>query len=181
MAAAAETEAHAPGAAVAAARPAPQPSDAAAPLAIAAAEREPLIEDIAALAGALQDPRARAPYEELAAAVTAGEVPPALCGRLERALELSLATGRARRLHGPQHEAALQRLFFQTPAGTAQRIAAAAACRALAALVGQRIDGVTVTAQAPGVVRLRLDTDRCQLTLEMSRDGVDVTALGVEI
>lgn len=168
MAAAAETEAHdAPGAA--------------APLAIAAAERELLLEEIAALAAALQDPRARATYEELAAAVTAGEVPPALCGRLERALELSLATGRARRLHGPQHEAALQRLFFQTPAGTAQRSAAAAATRALAALVGQRIDGVAVTAQAPGVVRLRLDTDRCQLTLEMSRDGVDVTALGVEI
>jgi hypothetical protein len=38
-----------------------------------------------------------------------------------------------------------------------------------------------VTAEAPGAVRLRLDTDRCQLTLEMSRDGVDVTSLGVEI
>ena len=152
-----------------------------APLAIEEAERELLLEEIAALAGALQDPRARLLYEELAAAVTAGEVPPALGGRLERVLELSLATGRARRLHGPQHEAALRRLFFQTPAGTAQRRGAVAATRALAALVGQRLDGVAVTAQAPGVVRLQLDTDRCQLTLEVSRDGVDVAALGVEI
>ena len=168
MAAAIETETH-------------DAPEAAAALAVEAAVREPLLEEIAALAGALQDPRARATYEELAAAVSAGEVPPALCGRLERALELSLATGRARRLHGPQHEAALRRLFFQTPAGTAQRSAAAAATRALAALAGQRLDGVAVTAQAPGVVRLRLDTDCCQLTLEMSRDGVDVAALGVEI
>ncbi len=94
---------------------------------------------------------------------------------------MSLSTGRARRLHGAQHEAALLRLFFRTPAGEALRDAAADASRALAALVGQRLDRMAVTAQAPGVFRFQLDTDRCQLTLEVSRDGVEVAGLGVEI
>ncbi len=144
-------------------------------------DRAVLGEEVAALAGALHDPRARAPYQELAAAVAGGEVPPALAAPLARVLETSLATGRARRLHGPQHEAALLRLFFRTPAGASLRRSAEAATHALAALAGQRIESVTVGAQAPGVFRLQLDTDRCQLTLEVSRDGVEVTSLGVEI
>jgi hypothetical protein len=145
------------------------------------AERELLAEEIGAVAGALHDPRARAPYEELAAAVAGGEVPPALAAPLATVLELSLSTGRARRLHGPQHEAALLRLFFRAPAGASMRRSAEAATSALAALAGQRLDALTVSAQAPGVFRLQLDTDRCQLTLEVSRDGVEVTGLGVEI
>jgi hypothetical protein len=150
-------------------------------LAVEPPEREVVLEEIAAVAGAVQEPRARALYAELAAAVAAGEVAPELAGPLQQVLEMSLATGRARRLHGAQHEAALLRLFFRTPAGEALRGAAAAANRALAALAGQRLDRVAVTAQAPGVFRLQLDTDRCQLTLEVSRDGVEVAGLGVEI
>ncbi|HXO29436.1 MAG TPA: hypothetical protein VOA80_18955, partial [Thermoanaerobaculia bacterium] len=83
------------------------------------AERELVLEEIAAVAGAVHDPRARALYEELAAAVAGGEVAPALTAALQRVLEMSLATGRARRLHGAQHEAAMLRLFFRTPAGAA--------------------------------------------------------------
>jgi hypothetical protein len=148
---------------------------------VPAAERELVLEEIAAVAGALHDPRARAPYQELAAAVAAGEVPGTLAGALQKVLEMSLSTGRARRLHGAQHEAALLRLFFQTPTGQALRRSAEVANRALAALAGQRLDGLSVAAQAPGVFRLQLDTDRCQLTLEVSRDGVEVAGLGVEI
>jgi hypothetical protein len=172
-----------------AAEPAPAPAAAAAAMpaavgalvGIPAAERELVLEEIAAVAGALHDPGARAPYQELAAAVAGGEVPAALAGALQRVLEMSLATGRARRLHGAEHEAALLRLFFQTPAGEALRRSAELANRALAALAGQRLDGLSVAAQAPGVFRLQLDTDRCQVTLEVSRDGVEVAALGVGV
>jgi len=150
-------------------------------LPIEPAEREPVLEEIAAVAGAVHDPRARALYEELAAAVAGGEVAPAQTAALQRVLEMSLATGRARRLHGAEHEAAMLRLFFRTPAGAALRRSAAASSRALAALAGQRIAALAVSAQAPGVFRLQLDTDRCQVTLEVSRDGVEVTGLGVEI
>jgi len=151
------------------------------PLAVEPAERELLLEEIAAVAGAVHEPRARALYAELAAAVAGGEVAPELMAALQRVLEMSLATGRARRLHGAQHEAALLRLFFRTPAGTALRRSAETSSRALAALAGQRIAALAVSAQAPGVFRLQLDTDRCQVTLEVSRDGVEVTGLGVEI
>jgi hypothetical protein len=150
-------------------------------LAVEPAERELVLEEIAAVAGAVHDPRARALYEELAAAVAGGEVAPALLASLQRVLEMSLATGRARRLHGAQHEAAMLRLFFRTPAGVALRHSAEASSRALAALAGQRLAALAVSAQAPGVFRLQLDTDRCQVTLEVSRDGVEVTGLGVEI
>jgi hypothetical protein len=158
-----------------------EPGAASPSLVVAEAERELVLEEIAAVAGALHDPRARSPYHELAAAVAGGEVPPGLAGALQRVLEMSLSTGRARRLHGAQHEAAMLRLFFQTPAGEALRRSAEAANRALGALAGQRLEGLAVAAQAPGVFRLQLDTDRCQLTLEVSRDGVEVAALGVEI
>jgi hypothetical protein len=160
---------------------APPAAGASSLLALDPAERELLAEEIAAVAGAVQDPRARAAYHELAAAVAGGEVPEAHAAALGTVLEMSLSTGRARRLHGPQQEAALLRLFFRAPAGAALRQSAAAATRALAALAGQRLDALTVSAQAPGLFRLQLDTDRCQLTLEVSRDGVEVTGLGVEI
>ncbi len=152
------------------------------PLAVEPAERELVLEEIAAVAGAVHEPRSRALYAELAAAVAGGEVAsPALIAALQRVLEMSLATGRARRFHGAQHEAAMLRLFFRTPAGAALRRSAEASSRALAALAGQRLAALAVSAQAPGVFRLQLDTDRCQVTLEVSRDGVEVTGLGVEI
>jgi hypothetical protein len=157
------------------------PAAAGSALTVEPAERELVLEEIAAVAGAVHEPRARALYAELAAAVAGGEVAPPLTAALQRVLELSLATGRARRLHGAQHEAAMLRLFFRTPAGTALRRSAEASSRALAALAGQRLDALAVSAQAPGVFRLQLDTDRCQVTLEVSRDGVEVTGLGVEI
>jgi hypothetical protein len=150
-------------------------------LPIEPAERELVLEEIAAVIGAVHEPRARALYAELAAAVGGGEVPPASLAALQRVLEMSLATGRARRLHGAQHEAAMLRLFFRTPAGAALRRSAAASSHALAGLAGQRIAALAVSAQAPGVFRLQLDTDRCQVTLEVSRDGVEVAGLGVEI
>jgi hypothetical protein len=146
-----------------------------------AAQRELLEEEIAALGGALREPAARAAYAELATAVRTGEVPAALGQRLATVLEMSLASGRARRLHGPQHEAALRQVFFQTAAGSALRRQAADATRALGAVTGQRLAALSVTATSPGVFRLHLDTDRCQLTIEVGRESVAVTLVEVGI
>jgi hypothetical protein len=145
------------------------------------AHRDLLQEEIAALGTALRDPAARAAYQDLAAAVDAGEVPAPLDRHLSTVLELSLTTGRARRLHGAQHEATLRHLFFQTAAGAALRHQATEATRTLGALAGQRLQRLQVTAQAPGLFRLQLDTDRCQVTLELGSDGLAVSHLGVEI
>jgi hypothetical protein len=150
-------------------------------IALDAAQQELLEEEIAALGGALRDPEARAAYGELAAAVRAGAVPAALGRRLATVLETSLASGRARRLHGPQDEAALRQIFFQTAAGGALRRQAADATRALGAVAGQRLSALSVTAPSPGVFRLHLDTERCQLTIEVGREGVAVTQVEVGI
>jgi hypothetical protein len=151
----------------------------AAALAIDEAQREPLLEELGALIGSLRDAGSRAPFEELAAAVAAGEVGEDLLHRLEGLLEMTLQTGRARRVHGAQGEQALLRLFHQTPRGAAARRATQAVNDALSTLAGQTIEGMLFTVQGPGVFRLGLSTDACRLTLEIDRHGVSVESLEV--
>ncbi len=147
-------------------------------------ERELVLEELAALTGSLGDPAARARYAELARAVADG----AIGGgqedqivQLEGLLELTLGTGRARRLHGPENERLLLRLYQRTPRGAAIRQRTDDANRALGALVGQTLRGVSFTALSPGVYRLEIATDRCQITVETDRLGATVDSLGVEI
>jgi hypothetical protein len=143
------------------------------------AQREVLREELGALAASLRDPAARAPYEELAAAVESGEVEEELLGRLEGILEMTLQTGRVRRVYGAQSEQSLLRLFHQTPRGAAARRATQAVNDSLATLAGQTIEGMLFTVQGPGVYRLGLQTDTCRLTLEIDRHGVTVESLEV--
>ncbi|MBW8874160.1 MAG: hypothetical protein JF614_04295 [Acidobacteria bacterium] len=144
-----------------------------------AAQREVLGEELATLAASLRDPAARAPYEELAAAVTAGEVEEEQLRRLEGILEMTLQTGRVRKVYGAQSEQALLRLFHQTPRGAAARRATQAVNDALATLAGQTLEGMLFTVQGPGVYRLGLQTDLCRLTLEIDRHGLTVESLEV--
>lgn len=144
-----------------------------------ATQREVLGEEIAALLAGIQSPEARAPWEALAAAVESGAVPEVLHGRLEGALEMSLQTGRARRIHGADGEQALLRLFHRTPRGSAARKATEAVNQALRTLAGQTLEGLVVTAQGPGVFRFGLTTDRCRLSLEIDRHGVSVESLEI--
>jgi hypothetical protein len=148
-------------------------------LALDAAQQEVLLEEIGTIASAVHDPMARAPWEDLAAAVAAGEVEEDLLARLEKVLEMTLQTGRARRVHGAQSEQSLLRLFHQTPGGVAARRATQAVNEALATLEGQTIEGLLFTVQGPGLYRLGLQTDHCRLTLEIDRHGVSVESLEV--
>ncbi len=148
-------------------------------LVLDAAQREVLLEEIGALAGSFGDPLLRKPYDELAAAVAVGEMGEEVLLRLERVLQMTLETGRARRIHGAQNEQALLRLFRQTPKGAAAHRATDAVNQALAILQGQAIEGMLITVQGPGAYRLGLTTDRCRLTLEIDRHGVSVESLEV--
>ena len=147
-------------------------------LAVDAIQREILLEELANIVVSLRGP-AREPWEELAAAVDAGEVEEPLLGRLETVLEMTLQTGRTRRIHGADNEQALLRLFHQTPRGAAARRATQAVNETLASLAGQRIEGMVFTVQSPGVYRFGLNTDRCRLTLEIDPHGVSVESLEV--
>ncbi|HEX4966776.1 MAG TPA: hypothetical protein VF173_38555 [Thermoanaerobaculia bacterium] len=144
-----------------------------------ALQQEVLGEELAALAASLHDPVARAPYEDLAAAVAAGDVEEEHLRRLEGILEMTLQTGRVRRVHGAQSEQALLRLFQQTPRGAAARRATQAVNDALATLAGQSIEGMLFTVQGPGVYRLGVSTGLCRLTLEIDRHGITVESLEV--
>lgn len=148
-------------------------------VAVDAAQREVLLEELATLVVSIRDAAARASYEELAAAVDAGEVEEGLLGRLEAFLEMALQTGRVRKFHGAEAEQSLLRLFHKTPRGAAARRATEAVNQALASLQGQTLEGALFTVQGPGVYRLGVKTDRCSLTLEIDRHGVTVESLEV--
>lgn len=142
-------------------------------------QREVLLEELDGLVATLRDPGHRALYEELALAVDTGTVVEELVGRLEGFLEMTLQTGRIRKVHGAESEQALLRLFHKTPQGSAARRATEAVNQALANLPGQTLEGMVFSVQGPGVFRLGLRTDRCSLTLEIDRHGVTVESLEI--
>lgn len=148
-------------------------------IAVDAGQREVLLEELATLVASIRDAGARASYEELAAAVDAGEVEEGMLVRLEAFLEMALQTGRIRKIHGAEAEQALLRLFQKTPRGAAARRSTEAVNQALASLQGQTLEGALFTMQGPGVYRLGVKTDRCSLTLEIDRHGVTVESLEV--
>jgi hypothetical protein len=141
--------------------------------------REALAVEAAALGDALTDPISRASYEDLSRALGAGEVEDALLPPLEQLLELTLRTGRVRRLHGPLAEAAAVRIYQTTPAGRAVVAALAEVNAALTALRARTLDGIAFTAKGPGVYGLSIDTPDAQLSLEIGPEGVLVRDLSV--
>jgi hypothetical protein len=144
------------------------------------AQQAALLTEIEVLLAAVHDPAGRAPFLALAAAVAEGAVTEAgAVATLEKLLEMTLHTGRARRVHGPEAEQALLRLFHQTPRGAAARRSTEAVNAALRGLAGQTLEQILFTAQGPGVFKLGLLTDRCRLALEVDRHGVTVESLEV--
>jgi hypothetical protein len=143
------------------------------------AQREVLLAEIEGVLATVREPGARAPYEELAGAVAEGTVEESLLGSLESLIEMSLQTGRARKLHGAESERTLLRLFHRTPKGAAARQATDAVNQALRGLAGQVLEEMLFTVQAPGVYRLGLRTDQVRLALEIDRHGVTVESLEV--
>ena len=148
-------------------------------LALDPLQQEVVGEEIDALLAGLRSPQARFPWLDLAAAVTGGSVQEPLLARLESMLEMSLQTGRARRIHGAEGEQALLRLFHRTPRGAAARRSTEAVNAALRALAGQTLESLLVTSQGPGVFRLGLATGHSKLALEIDRHGVTVESLEV--
>ena len=142
-------------------------------------QQEVLLAEIGGVLATVREPGARARYEELAGAVASGSVEEPLVQSLEALTEMTLQTGRARKLHGAESEQALLRLFHRTPRGAAARQATESVNRALRELAGQVVEEMLFTVQAPGVYRLGLGTDRVRLALQIDRHGVTVESLEV--
>jgi hypothetical protein len=143
------------------------------------AQQVTVLAEVEELLAVVQDPEARAPFVDLAAAVADGEVGESGLATLEKLLEMTLQTGRTRRVHGAEAEQSLLRLFHQTPRGAAARRSTEAVNAALRGLTGQPLEEILFTAQGPGVFKLGLRTERCRLALEVDRHGVTVESLEV--
>ena len=141
--------------------------------------REALALEAVALRDAVSDPAVRAGYEALARALADGAVDDGLQPPLERLLELTLRTGRVRRLHGPHAEAGAIRLYQTTPAGRTVGAGLGEINAALAALKGRPIERIAFNAKGPGTYGLTLDTPGAKLTLEIGPEGVAVRELSV--
>jgi hypothetical protein len=150
-------------------------------LRLSAAEQELLAPEIRAFGAIHPDPAGRRRYEALARAIESGQVPGESLDDLARVLEIGLQSGRVRRVYGADGEMALGRIYQRTPRGAEATSAASAVTKALEALRGQVIDEVRVTALGPGAYSLLVDTQQCQITVRLDRNGVrvDSVALGV--
>jgi hypothetical protein len=144
-------------------------------------QRDVLAHELDVLVRRLPDEAARAPYLRLRAAIETGEVPEDLFGHLENLIELALQTGRARRFHRAEGEQALIRLFHRTPHGRTAAEQVQTLNAALAALGGQVIDSVQVSASAPGSYSITVDTDRCVLTIKVDRTGARVESMAIGV
>jgi hypothetical protein len=151
-------------------------------LALDPAQQAALLTELEVLLASVREPAARAPFADLALAVADGAIAEGKEGEvdtLEKLLEMTLQTGRARRMHGPEAEQSLLRLFHKTPRGAAARRSTEAVNAALRGLAGQTVEEVLFTVQAPGVFKLGLRTDRCRLALEIDRHGITIDSLEV--
>ena len=150
-------------------------------LAIPALHRGDLLEELAAYTASVHASSERSNLARLAGSIATGEVPEALQAPLARLLDLSLSTGRARRLHGPEAEGAFLDLYKRTPAGLDLARRAREAEAALSALVGTTLTGIKIAGGKPGRVRIELATSAARLTLDVDRSGVSVESVAVDL
>jgi hypothetical protein len=156
----------------------PEGAEVVAPLALDALQGEVVLREIGALSASLPE-NAQGRYTALVQAIQGNGVEESLLPRLEEVLDLSLSTGRARKIHGAEGEQALLRLFRQTPRGQALARTVEGANRALSGLAGQAIEGLSFTPRAPGAFRLEIATDTCRLALEIDRTGVTIDSVEI--
>jgi hypothetical protein len=135
--------------------------------------------EIEAFIDRLADPSARSLYAPLLPAVEAAEIPDDLLDPLGRVLELSLGTGRLRKLHGPQAEEAAARLFRRTPRGRAIQVTFDETNQALSGLQGQAIRSISLAPGNPGAFSLSIETDRCRARFVV--DGAGARCQSVEM
>lgn len=133
--------------------------------------------EVDGLLARLTDPPTQADYAALAEGLAAGKVSGSALRRLEQFLELGLETGRFRRQLGAIDAQALHRLYGRTPRGAAVAAALSGVNDALAALAGQTLDRLAVTAKGPGDYELTIDTDQGHLVVALGPAGARLVSV----
>lgn len=142
-------------------------------------ERPVLAAEARSLAERLEDPEFRAPYELMAAAVEAGEVPDEVAPAVGALAALALETGRARSVHGPAGVRALISVWKRTPQGMHAANEVDELNTALTALRGLPIESLRVAVTGPGAFSLTIGTPDYEVRLVVDRDGVRLGSLNV--
>jgi len=143
-------------------------------------QKEILEREVRAFLAGLADPEAQARYADLLQEVESGEITEAPSGALEGILEIVLESGRARKLYGPAGENTLTSLFQKTLHGSALVKMTNEVNQALRGLAGQTLGEIIFRSSGPGSYVLTIQTDRCELTLRIDRQGIRVDNLGVD-
>lgn len=139
---------------------------------------EPEVEHVLA---SVRTGEARARFLALQQAVAAGRVEADSLPALEQLLALGIETGRFEKVHGRAADTLARGLFGRTPGGRARAEQAAAVSRALGALRGAALDGLTFASDGPGAYRLTIETDRGEMLVRIDRDGVRVDSIGIGV
>lgn len=134
--------------------------------------REVALAEVQAVHALARDGR----YAELVAQVDEGEV--ADVDTLESVLELGLQSGRIRALYGPGGEQAAVATLRRLPRGRERGESARDVSQALQALVGKRLDSVSLGAVGPGAFTLTLGAGGAELAVRLDRAGARVTSVG---
>jgi hypothetical protein len=142
-------------------------------------ERPILAAEARALAERLEDPEFRAPYELMAAAVEAGEVPEEVAHAVGALAALALETGRARSVHGPAGVRALLSVWKRTPQGMEIADDVEELNTALTALRGLPLESVRVAATGPGAFSIVIGTPDYEVRLIVDGSGIRLGSLNV--
>lgn len=131
---------------------------------ISDAERAVVEAEVDALLALLPESQ-RHPYFELLGELRRGAISASCVGTLERTLEWSLRTGRARRDHLAEGESLLEGIYWRTPAGRAYRASIEEVSAALRPLHGRRLIAIALQPRGLNAVTISLETEGLTVTL----------------
>lgn len=158
------------------------PGDAMETLHLEALQKEILQQEVGAITQRVSsNPEAHSRYIALLDEIERGEITGECSGTLEGILDVLLESGRARHLYGPPGEHTLMALFQRTPRGAALVQQSQALTRSLSGLEGQILSNLSVRSSGPGAWAFTLQTDRCELTLQIDRRGIQIKHVDMDL
>jgi hypothetical protein len=159
-----------------------RPGDAMETLHLEALQKEVLQSEVEAIVQRVSsNPEAHSRYAALFDEIERGEITDGCSDTLEGILAVLLESGRARHLYGPPAEHTLTALFQRTPRGAALVQQGQVVTRSLSGLESQRLTNLSVRSSGPGAWAFTLQTDRCELTIQIDRRGIQVKSLDLDL
>ena len=147
-----------------------------------ALQQEVLQHEVGAIAQRVSNnSEAHSRYVALLNEIERGEITDECSDTLEGILDVLLESGRARHLYGPPGEHTLTALFQRTPRGSAFVQQSQTVTRSLSGLEGQTLSNLSVRSSGPGAWAFTLQTDRCELTIQIDRRGIQVKSLDMDL